>query len=453
MSILQCFSLSLYNLWRRKKYSISLIRSILIIMTLSIVINVLISGINKEYDNIIYKSASINSLEIILKTNDTGEYVENDNYKLLKLISEFESVEKEMYTCPIDIPKYLKREDMYFVNNNLVTMNIDGINYNGINDFTYDFDKAMYGSNKSKSNYTVPFKVNLVDYQGETFFENEMVEFEHKYPNEKLILAGRMLSEKNELIITDYMLEKFGVKNYEDILSKKVSFYVEEKELINQYKIVGIINSNFYRIKSRFQSSQILISADKDTYREFKPRIVNCRIPIKDYINSVPVINKAYDLKIGEFSPAIFADQFYFVSKVQAVVNYIFKYVAFFICLAILLSLFSILYTNIKEKYSYFGILQAIGFTNKNLVIIFICEIIVINIIALLISFVFSILILYIFNNFMVVLTGVKLPFDLLSYINISLITLLAISIVFIVITFLLIIKVLLNQIAITIKG
>lgn len=150
-------------------------------------------------------------------------------------------------------------------------MELDNHTYIGKNDYSYDFnvDKSIFTTGKEKM---VKYEIGVMNYENNLqFSKNELEEYRNKFGNKDVFICGGEFTGVNQIIITDYMLKRFGYEGaLSDCVGKKISLFVDTDNgnicLADNYTISGVVDSDFYRINSRHYIPQIVISNADEKY-------------------------------------------------------------------------------------------------------------------------------------------------------------------------------------------
>ena len=149
-------------------------------------------------------------------------------------------------------------------------MLVAGKAYSGINDLSFDFP---YGEKigETVADMNVYFSIRaLVVPPSRLISDAELKEYDSKSPEGQYI-TGRLSENPGELMISSYMLEKYGIPSNEHsaLIGETVSFRINGGEAIffqtEDFTLVGIINADFFRIQSRMESPQIILCVENDT--------------------------------------------------------------------------------------------------------------------------------------------------------------------------------------------
>ena len=149
-------------------------------------------------------------------------------------------------------------------------MLVAGKAYYGINDLSFDFPYGeKIGETVADTNVYFVLRALVVP-PSRSISDVERKEYESKSP-EGQYLIGRLSENPGELMISSYMLEKYGIPSNEHsaLIGETVSFRINSGEDIflqtEDFTLVGIINADFFRILSRRESPQIILCVEKDT--------------------------------------------------------------------------------------------------------------------------------------------------------------------------------------------
>lgn len=423
MNLKECFMLSVYNLSHRKRYSLQMILNIFIISTIFIVLALISIGISKAYNNILFGAASQNYLYTNLSINKDGGLIADDQYKLFETATQLDYTDPTILRAEYNLTQAAGKEQWRFVNIKYVKADINGYEVQGVNNYTYDFVNKYY-STELKSKYTVPFKIQIAQSNYGSFLQNEKKEFDYYYPNQNIILYGKDIlnNSENEIIISDYMLGRFGItSNLQSLLGQKISFSIDGTTVISDYKIVGIINSNIFRVSSLKDNPQIIISGSKSNYSKYSVDSTTAYIPLKNFYDMDKVCN-ILSGNAGVFKASSLSDTYSFVSDLKIIIDKVTSVFGILVILALILNLYSIMQTSIIQRTKNYGMLKAMGMMPKQILLIALFEVANLTIIAIFLAFIFSIIFISLLNSIINVAISISIQSEMIIYFLVSLI-------------------------------
>ena len=164
------------------------------------------------------------------------------------------------------------------LDDDIISMDIDNVimkignnAFKGINDYSNYF-QVDFSYATPKSVYSVCFNIDAYNDDYSVFTVSDVKEFNSKFDKSNYILCGNMINAPKQFVISDYMLEHFGVlkENFNKLIGKQISFYIKNTEnpIIENYILVGIIDSDIFYTSCNRENAQIIIS-DKNTEQKY----------------------------------------------------------------------------------------------------------------------------------------------------------------------------------------
>lgn len=134
--------------------------------------------------------------------------------------------------------------------------NVDGVNY-----ITYSNSRKFNSIEKEKIDENPLLEERLIDVEinGNKYPYYEKLEgtllsskmdinflnsYSNEYNNKDFLIAGREIKDTNEIMLSKYFLRNIGVTNYGDILNKNITVYERKSNIIKDYTLCEINNSN-----------------------------------------------------------------------------------------------------------------------------------------------------------------------------------------------------------------
>ncbi len=271
MKVLDVIKLAILNIVTNLKMAISILIGFIIIMEVVMISLGYGYSMNKYIKNIINTNSSdaycCNIFENFSES-EIEEFRNDNNVEGVQILEQYDIYQYCQDNNKIIDATPLSDNQISF---DAAIMKLDDTTYRGKNDFSYDFalDGRTFATRTQK---IVKFEIGVIEGKNNLQISNsERQEFEKKYNSENPFLIGGEFTKENQIILTDYILEKFGCNyNAKDCIGKKISLYVvtEDGELciVDDYELCGVIDSNFYRINSRKQAPQILLSNANPEY-------------------------------------------------------------------------------------------------------------------------------------------------------------------------------------------
>ncbi len=258
-------------------------------------------------------------------------------------------------------------------------LKIDEQTYKGKNDFTYDFglDNPVSATRTEK---IVKYRIGVMEEGNLQIAEKELSEYRNKYNKTRPFLAGGEFTGENQVILTDYMLEKYGINaDFKSCIGKKISLYINTEDgefcIVENYEICGIFDSDFYRINSRTDTPQILLSnANPEYCNIFYERVFG---------NSFREITEFYN---NNDSDAIYIDEktmeYAEVEAQQVLFNEIVLVICFIVVIAVVAFVYIIIYFYFKKRTRYVCIQRAMGLGAGKIYLIIFSELLIMGVSA-----------------------------------------------------------------------
>ncbi len=257
--------------------------------------------------------------------------------------------------------------------------------YYGVNDFSYDFGFDE-GSKVSKNDKQVFFGISYIDFENSLQFAScELREFNNNFDND-LMLYGKDFDKEKQIILSDYMLDKFGInkEEQEKYVGKKISLSVKTQngylKVIDDYQLCGIIDSNFYRITSRKNLPQIMVSSIDEAYLGYSIERMFC-YNFSDLV-------KFYDNNDEEqLIPTKTAFEVSEIEAQQKLFNDIISISGVILVFTILTFVNLLIFFYFKRRKNFIGMEKAMGLDNVRLYILIFVELLSLGVISLVVAF------------------------------------------------------------------
>ena len=424
-----------YNISRSKKQSLWTFINVLIISTVMILWLICIFSFQNALDKYDYGSASVNYQRFEIPLDENKEIADTEEYDILKTAGEWENTETPQLSSSIDLVSLAGHtDDWYFVNAKYVSLTLDGKQYQGQNDYTYDFERP-FDEETPYYYHSVPFYMSAL-HSGPLFSENDITEFNYYYPNEKPVIAGTDIISDNGIVISDYMLARFGITdNYDGLIGKTVSFAIEGNPILKEYVIDGIINSNVMRNSALKSCAQIYVKGTKEHYNMCGTAVLTGKLPIKSFENNKEVYIELENMgHTKSYYDIYFMSYYYNINSLQRATERIIFIFEILIFIAIGINLYSMLLNSAHEKCRFYGINRAMGMSKKGLCAVSFCELVILSIPALIVSFGVSIPVLSLADSTVYSLINTHLSISFLQYTAIASLTILAVLGLFLIV-------------------
>ena len=261
--------------------------------------------------------------------------------------------------------------------------------------FLFEFTKLMaedkeYSPNKNSIHDRIIGQYISIDKYSKSYrsvSNNEIQELINTIKSKNAFLFGKEFDDENQVILSEILLNKYGLlkEDMEQMIGSKISMLIYDVEgnnplyLFKDYYLVGIMSSEFFKIKSRIDSSHILISSSKSfNLSDYDEIIIN----VKGFSNVKNVHDKLQSILgiEGEYSSTC---EFYmYLNKINLVLKSIFALASFIICFAIIMNVVILTYFNVSKKKNYLGMLKAMGLCSGKITFIVFSELFIIGVVS-----------------------------------------------------------------------
>lgn len=413
MNIKNNLKIGTYNIFSKKKHSLYLFWCILIISTMVILWGVLLVALSNAHDDILYGASS---QCMIIQSTMPGSENECD-----KVIEKCNGVIKKTSYGEMNVVDKLGKSGKWtFVNIKHIKMKVDGRDYQGVNDRSYDFEKNIF----LDENLSVRFKI-AISFDDKFFDNNQLMEYKYEHQNtyEDAIICGNNRLMENEIFITDYYLDKFGLErqDFEEVIGKEVTFFCEEKPILGPCRIAGIVDSRIYYDDGLKGVPQIIYRGKIENIKEYYCEDYQNLYSIEDFDKLADIYNEldesGYEVSELGYDNAV---KYAVVKKSQLVLKKIISVFALLIMLAILINIIHVLWSDLREKKGYYGMLMANGMLEKDIILINHIEIFILTVVACIISMGTSYLLIMFINKAMSLYYGMTIGIQIKQTLVIS---------------------------------
>ncbi|MEE0930426.1 MAG: hypothetical protein UIM53_05455 [Acutalibacteraceae bacterium] len=288
-----------------------------------------------------------------------------------------------------DYPSYLKNMDSSLkireTTLDEVCLTTDDNVYYGVNDFSYDFGLDE-GTKASRNDKQVLFRVSCIDFEDSLQFAScELREFNNNFDG-NLMLYGKDFNKEKQIILSDYMLEKFGVnkEEQEKYVGKKISLSVKTPngylKVIDDYQLCGIIDSNFYRVSSREKLSQIMVSSIDEDYIGYSIERIFC-------YNFSDLVKFYDDNDEEKLIPTRTAFEVSEIEAQKKLFNDIISISGVILVFTILTFVNLLIFFYFKRRKNFIGMEKAMGLDNIRLYVLIFVELLSLGVVSLVIAF------------------------------------------------------------------
>jgi len=381
-----CFSLACRNLIRKKRYAAVMLCSVLFIMLLMTLWQAFRVGLSGVYETFLAGKESDCYYFLEISLDSDGKPVQNNSYRAYQLIRDMpECGERIIAFSEPDLVGHIRKEDVWSaVNMREATMTVDGTVYQGVNDYSFDFEEPIL-PDAPRTNYPVMFRLAFT-WAKNCLSENDLTEFDYKYGTSPM-LYGTDTVEFGEVVISDYFLERFGFpkSEYGNLIGKKVTFSADVP-VLEDVVVAGIVDSRVFRM-TRFQNgnimcgAQLIYRASEQEYAAWNLEFTHIAIPIREYGDILTVSEKLEQAGVVDEMMAVNnagLNAYFSLNLAKVIVERMFGLFAFLMSATVALFLFNALWQNAKERAPYCGMLKAIGMRAGEIVLVLFAEVFIV---------------------------------------------------------------------------
>lgn len=414
MKPLYCISNALKNILYKRKYAFRLMAGIVFINAVLQSSFLILRVIQNYYDDVLYKNLTDNAVSYSSVVSDNAEISDKDA-DMFKNLSMIENTVSPVCRILPDIMGYISDKEHRFIKFSRTVMSVDNKKYDGTDEKSRE--------NSSINSISSGFAVDLYLSEYDSMDINTQKQFEHNNPDENLFLYGGPAENSGEILISSRIFSIYNIENPGSVVGKNVSFFIDDHEYIKNAKIAGILNGNYFNMPSTFYKSDIIIFDSIKNVRNYCAggENVDFYLPINNLLNNTDVYNdvQQFNTENNIYCSEELLKGLSYTEKLSDVSEKILSVICAFLLFAMILSVFSIVKTNINSSKKYYGMLAAIGMNRGSLFAEFIFEQIFIIIASLLISFpVYEIFVLII-NKVITVMINDKIQISMSQLLNI----------------------------------
>lgn len=298
-------------------------------------------------------------------------YRESINLQLNTIVSKSASacyVETDVPLDPADYPavtetKIIRGFDPLLTIDQIALMINDSEINDGVDDYSYNF-VSEFLPGMQKDQYSVPFKIDAYRPEGVVFSAQDRREFADKNDGAQLLIAGDLALQEGGIILSDYMLQRFGLAPEKSLIGTRISLVNPKtgENYCRDLTLTGIIDSRmFYTEENRF-NAQIII-AEANATEAYSPAAY--RYYGEDYSSTYKLalaitsdsIRCRYNSLLEMYN--VIEDQQLIVGKVVSVIL-----VAFFAALPV--SVLTVLYFYYQQQKNYRQMQRAMGMRDRD---------------------------------------------------------------------------------------
>lgn len=369
MQLKSYFYIAFKNCFSQKKTMFKIITAFTIVVFTTICFFCYNHSIQQQLHNIVTKSAS----ECYIATSQKLNLKQYPDAKEMKAFSSLES--------NIDL------DDVTLILNN-------DTSHQGTNDYSYDFEEPFSIGN-TKEIYSVPFRLDAYQPDGVIFSKQDQEEFLEKYKNQSLLKAGNLTINKNSILISDYMLERFGISASSKLIGSKITLinHRTNEEYCHSLTLTGIINSNIFYTENNTSRAQIILSDEHQT---------NFSSPeyyyySDDYSSTYHLFLELQSNQIDCHSSTLL-EMYHTIENQQIIVSKVVSVILFALFLALFVSILTVLYFYSIQQKSYKQMLLALGMTTRSIYFISLLELVYHIIISMCLGLGLSLAFMHCFN-------------------------------------------------------
>lgn len=333
-----------------------------------------------------YTSATNSHLDEIINGSIAKSYVETEtmlNLEKYPLITEVKDV------------THFEFDDTLISS---VVLKINGQEYEGVNDQSYDFVHPL-SVGTSRSVYDVPFLIDAYNSNLSLFTDNDIIEYNSKFGGKSPELYGKANLSSEDIIISDYMLERFGITPDSSLIGSEITLYNSETDEIycEKLKLSCILDSDIFRVSSVKQFGQIITSSENPKADSGERKYYNYA---ENYISAYELTDK---LSVDNIPHTASLELFYFkeIYKQNLIVSRIVAIIMIVFLVALTVSIITVLYFYYRSQLAYRRMLIAVGLKEKELFLIILFEITICLIIAYITAFVAGTAIMFIMSRYL----------------------------------------------------
>lgn len=385
MKILDVFKLAILNIRSNLKMAICIIFGIIIIMQIVMVSSGYGYALNNYIHDIIENNASaaytysvfenFDKLEIEKILNNT----KIEGIQTLRVYNIFEYCKDNNKTI----------DSVPLPHNNIsidaALIELDGNTYCGKNDFSYDFgiDNLETATRIEK---IVKLEIGIIEpNENLQISDLELKEYGKKFDKLNPFIAGCKFTGKNQVIISDYMLEKFNINiDASECIGKTMNILVKTNDgqfvIIDSYEICGVLDSDFYRIKSRKKCPQILVSNVSNDYHTISHEYIfgnDFRDVVTFFNENEEIENMNIDIDTIEYAE---------IETLQSLFNEVVVVICGILLIAVVIFVYIVIYFYFKKRKRYVCIQRAIGMLDINLYALIFSELLTLEMIGITLS-------------------------------------------------------------------
>ncbi len=291
-----------------------------------------------------------------------------------------------------------------------MTFEIDGKNYKCEHDY-YDGNLQIGIDNYVNNMHTGDFA--FVKGNTSIVQEHHNEELEYRFKGNKSVLYGKDSVDKNEIIVSEYFLEEFGLDS--SVINKNIKITIGNRSFDN-YKIVGVMNKHFYELTNT-TDQHFIASFDSTFFTSHFGNISNIKYQTKLYLKDTRINDDLTDqVRALGYKNAKLGSQYGLsmsttVKIIGSILNGIMGTVGIGIISALILNIVYSMRFMIKKKSNFYAIMQVYGMDKKQLFTILFCEMFILSIFASIVAYGISYGLVYLLDYLLSSMVGVGVFF------------------------------------------
>lgn len=307
----------------------------------------------------------------------------------------------------------------------------DGITYAGHDNKNYNFGvKQSEGLNADVSAFKVPFNICAVLKDNDELFPEMMLEeLSIKTEISSPIKYGISDLSKGHILISDFMLEQFGLTDEEqkDLVGKKITIKNKEDGTVYCSNLIlsGIIDAHLYNLESliEIRAAHILISEadiceiitlDMEKFFKFESELISGDYDDVDMSFNGYLYRYCYMRSFTEYkslfkalsddgfdvSPSREAEMYFTINQQKIIVDYIVSIIVGVFSLTLFFYLSTALYFYHKRTFQFKNMLRALGMNLTNMFGVSFVELSICSMVSVFAGTAISLGIIALFNAF-----------------------------------------------------
>ena len=351
----------------KRKFCIQAVRGIFAIVTLLLFSLLIVLSIHLYYRNEVAKCQKEYSVFLQPERDSISGALTEESRQAIELLSKQAYFESTIERAEIDLPTFAEMPDKAFVNLKYISVECGG------KTFSYHEEESTKHSKLRATLFHSDYDV----------FSNVQTKSEIVLNGHSQLLSGREPEQDGEALLDETFLDRYGLKET-DVLGKKLSVTINGAPLFSDITCVGILCTACVEIFPNDNAAFLWVNCGDTLFStlpleneivSFIPYDFKSCEEISDLIKRAKIHNCFFDAEEAE--------NCLYLAKIKQFSNVVLFSVTFMIVIALLLSLYSTLLEHIRESVNYYGMLSAIGMSEKNKYQIFCFEFLILFLIGL----------------------------------------------------------------------